>query len=465
MKKLLSWLFVLVILTTAVTPTFANGESDYVYAGPNYKNLNLKPTDGTRISSDSFISWKASGTFYYKGIGGAVQNVIGWFSDSYSIHKVCMEVYKITETNMGYSKKEFYSTLFTKSYNDKSSVEFSESGSVRLSAGKYEFVLKVGHKGLGGISYEDKVKSSTITVYNSSSNSTVTQPKYATVTVIHKLVDDGRELRRENKQLAPGTHSLYADYPVGSSMEVYGSSSQRVSVNSNGVADVSTVVFQYKLLKKDNPQNNTTQTQPKPPSNSPAQSGNAYDIGIPNLNGNVYYENDMNVHVLWVHYQLKATGVYYQGDSWDETGNLGDRTMREIGKFMQDNGYRNHDGHVDQTVINTLANYLGSRRVPVYVGGFYEKMNTIMTGGSAGSMQDIDENSSAIKVMWVQICLKKLGYYNSSIDGKFGSGTIRALKNFQADCGYVQRDYVSLGVARAMLELCYHRGYNLNDLP
>lgn len=462
MKKLLSWLFVLVMLTTVVMPTFAIGESGSVYAGPNYKDLRFQPTDGTRIHSDSLITWKASGTFYYKGLGGAVQNVIGWFSDSFSIDKVCMEVYKVTETNMGYSKKEFYSTLFTKSYNDKSSVDFSESGTVRLPAGKYEFVLKVGHTGLLGTTDEDEVKSSTITVYNSSSNSTVTQPKYATVTVIHKLVDNGQELTRETKQLAPGTHTLYADYPVGTVAEVYGSSSRIVAVGSNGVADTNTVVFQYRLLKKDHPQDDPPTDPPYQP---PAQSGNAYDIGIPNLNGNVYYQDDMNVHVLWVHYQLKATGEYYKGDSWDETGNLGDRTMREIGRFMQDNGYRNHDGHVDQTVINTLANYLGSRRVPVYVGGFYEKMNTIMTGGSAGSMQDIDENSSSTKVMWVQMCLQKLGYYNSSIDGRFGSGTIRALKNFQADCGYVQRDYVSLGVARAMLELCYHRGCNLNDLP
>ncbi|MBE5803923.1 MAG: peptidoglycan-binding protein [Clostridiales bacterium] len=297
------------------------------------------------------------------------------------------------------------------------------------------------------------------------SNQTQSQSKYATVTVIHKLVDDGQELRRETKQLAPGTHTLYADYPVGTVAEVYGSSSRIVAVGSNGVADTNTVVFQYKLLKKDNPQNDPTQAPTDPTYKPPTQFGNAYDIGVPNLNGNVYYQDNMNVHVLWVHYQLKATGMYYQGDSWDETGNLGDRTMREIGKFMQDNGYRNHDGHVDQTVINTLANYLGNRRVPVYVGGFYEKMNTIMTGGSAGSMQAIDENSSATRVKWVQMCLQKLGYYNSSIDGKFGSGTIKALKRFQADCGYVQRDYVTLGVARAMLELCYHRGCNLSDLP
>lgn len=197
----------------------------------------------------------------------------------------------------------------------------------------------------------------------------------------------------------------------------------------------------------------------------PQQGNTPYDIGIPDLNGNVYYENASNVYVLWVQYQLKATGQYYIGDNWDETGNLGDHTMEEIAKFMKANGYSNHNGRVDQTVINTLASYLGSRRVPVYVGGYYDKMNTIMSGGSAGSMKSINANSSSTKVKWVQTCLKKLGYYTSSIDGKFGSGTTSALHRFQADYGYVQRDYVSLGVARRMLEACYSRGYSLNDLP
>ena len=56
--------------------------------------------------------------------------------------------------------------------------------------------------------------------------------------------------------------------------------------------------------------------------------------------------------------------------------------MSEIRSFMQSCGYRSHTGVVDQNVIDELANYLGSRLEPVYIGGFYESMNSIMVGGS-----------------------------------------------------------------------------------
>lgn len=91
-----------------------------------------------------------------------------------------------------------------------------------------------------------------------SAASMIPTTKYATVTVIHQLVDEGNELRRESKQLEPGSHTLYADYPVGDVADVYGSSSQRIVVDSDGVADTNTVVFQYKLRKK-NTQSDPTQ--------------------------------------------------------------------------------------------------------------------------------------------------------------------------------------------------------------
>ena len=197
----------------------------------------------------------------------------------------------------------------------------------------------------------------------------------------------------------------------------------------------------------------------------------AYDLGIPYLGGRVYGQDEMNIIIYWVQVQMKATGVYYQGDNWDETGNLGDHTMQEIARFMKARGYAHHSGCVDQDVVCELASFLGDRRVPVYVGGFYDRMDSIMIGGSSGSMESIVSNMrdgvarTNHGALWIQTCLRGLGYYNGALDGKYGQDTEIAVKKFQADHGFMQRDYVSLGVARAMLESYYSAGCNMNCLP
>lgn len=196
-----------------------------------------------------------------------------------------------------------------------------------------------------------------------------------------------------------------------------------------------------------------------------------YDMGVPYLNGRVYRLNQMNMAVYWVQVQLKATGIWYQGESWDCTGNLGDHTMSEIASFMRSRGYRGHSGVVDQSVVDELASYLEDRLEPVYVGGFYDAMDSIMVGGSSGSMYQITSNlrdmvaRESIGARWVQVVLKRLGYYNSTIDGKYGEVTDRAVKAFQRDHGFQERDYITLGVARAMLEQYYYRGFSVNELP
>ena len=205
--------------------------------------------------------------------------------------------------------------------------------------------------------------------------------------------------------------------------------------------------------------------------NKPAYSGDPHDMGIPNLHGQIITMNQMNLAVFWVQTQLKATGIYYQGEIWDVTGNLGDHTMQEISSFMQSRGYYGHSGQIDQQVIDELACYLGRRIVPVYIGGFYRYMDSIMIGGHTGSMNAVISNLRDMiphvttGARWVQCCLKKLGYYNGVIDGKYGEATENAVKAFQKASGYEQRDYVTLGVARAMLEQCYYSGCTLEDLP
>ena len=199
--------------------------------------------------------------------------------------------------------------------------------------------------------------------------------------------------------------------------------------------------------------------------------GDPYDMGIPYIGNTVYRQDMMNMTVFWVQTQLKATGIWYQGYQWDVTGNLGDHTMSEIRSFMQSRGYGYHTGAVDQDVIDELADFLGNAVQPVYVGGFYEAMNSIMIGGSAGSMLPIISNlrdmvpRETMGARWVQCILKSLGYYTSTIDGKYGEGTENAVKRFQRDFGFQERDYVTLGVARSMLEQYYWHGGSLGMLP
>jgi len=206
-------------------------------------------------------------------------------------------------------------------------------------------------------------------------------------------------------------------------------------------------------------------------SSRPANPNEPYNMGIPNLNGVVYGKDAMNMVVFWVQTQLKATGAYYQGEQWDITGSLGDQTMEEIKSFMRARGHWFHNGKIDQSVIDELVEYLNFSPVPVYVGGYYDKMNSIMYGGSAGSMDVIYSNLRDMVphvttgARWVQVCLSTLGYYNSSIDGKYGEGTDRAVRAFQKAYGFQERDYVTLGVARAMIEACYQRGRIPNNLP
>lgn len=192
----------------------------------------------------------------------------------------------------------------------------------------------------------------------------------------------------------------------------------------------------------------------------PYISDEPYEMGIPDLHRQVIYKDQMNLTVFWVQTQLKATGIYYQGDIWDVTGNLGDHTMQEVSCFMESRGYRGHSGQINQTVINELTQYMGNRIVPVYIGGFYSHMDSIMNGDHTGSMQPIISNlrdmvpHETVGARWVQCCLKKLGYYAGIIDGKYGEATETAVKEFQRSNGFEERDYVTLGVARSILCKC-----------
>ena len=171
----------------------------------------------------------------------------------------------------------------------------------------------------------------------------------------------------------------------------------------------------------------------------------------------------MNLCVYWVQVRLKATGRWYQGAEWDCTGNLGSHTMSEIAAFMRTTAGYAHDGTVDDMVIYMLMDVPDAPEV--LVGGFYDCLNTLTGGDRYGDMTKVDKSSPREAIIWVQTCLKQLGFYTSSIDGKFGSGTLRALHAFQKKYGWVQRDHVSYGVARDLLERYVAAGGDPNKLP
>ena len=183
----------------------------------------------------------------------------------------------------------------------------------------------------------------------------------------------------------------------------------------------------------------------------------------PDLQGRVIGRDQMNLYVYWVQVRLKATGRWYQGEEWDCTGNLGSHTMSEIAAFMRFSAGVDHDGTVDQDVIDALLDVEGAPDVPV--GGFYGCLDILTGGDRYGDMKGIGRSSPRDAVRWVQICLKRLGFYTSAIDGDFGPGTLRALHAFQKEYGWVERDSVSYGAARDLLERYAAAGGDLNELP
>ena len=196
-----------------------------------------------------------------------------------------------------------------------------------------------------------------------------------------------------------------------------------------------------------------------------------YDMGIPQIGGAVFTLNQMNMVIFWVQTQLKATGAWYQGSQWEVNGCLSEHTMSEIRSFMASTGHYGHSGTVDQGVVNALAAYLGSRIMPVYTGGFYNYMGTVLSGDPYGTMPFIVSNlrdnvpRETVGARWVQTILSGLGYYTGQIDGKYGTLTQNAVIGFQRDNGFQQTDFVTLGVARAMLEQYYRLNKDMSRLP
>ena len=75
----------------------------------------------------------------------------------------------------------------------------------------------------------------------------------------------------------------------------------------------------------------------------------------------------------------------------------------------------------------------------------------------------LESGSTGDEVIRLQQALNAQGY-TLTADGVYGTATRNAVKAFQRAYGFQQRDYVSLGVARAMIEAYYAAGGDLGLL-
>ena len=105
---------------------------------------------------------------------------------------------------------------------------------------------------------------------------------------------------------------------------------------------------------------------------------------------------------------LKTLG-YYTGNIDGEFGNA---TKTAVEKFQRAQGLT-VDGKAGDITLDAIEDALSSK-------------------SSSGTLQSGDSGS---KVQSLQQSLKKLGFYTGSIDGKYGSGTVSAVKAFQRAAG------------------------------
>ena len=207
---------------------------------------------------------------------------------------------------------------------------------------------------------------------------------------------------------------------------------------------------------------------PTPKPATPTPNRNPSVMETPALGDRVCQPGEMNMAVFWVQTQLMATGQWLQEAACSVTGVLDEETMAAVSDFMNMAGQPEHGGMIDQSVIDELSKYLGSRAVAVYTGGFYEAMDAVMDGGPEGSMTPIGRTDGAVSsgepVRWAQKCLSFLGYYTGEIDGKYNEETRVAVRLFERNNGFAEQDWIHLGAARAIMEAYYCNRGDLGQL-
>lgn len=107
-------------------------------------------------------------------------------------------------------------------------------------------------------------------------------------------------------------------------------------------------------------------------------------------------------------------------------GSYGEKTKNAVEAFQKNNGLT-VDGKAGKT---TLAKLYASDAVNANGSGGSTSSGSSSSGDSTGytTLQEDDEGANVRKL---QERLKELGYYTGSVDGKFGSGTLTAVRAFQ----------------------------------
>lgn len=154
--------------------------------------------------------------------------------------------------------------------------------------------------------------------------------------------------------------------------------------------------------------------------------------------------------------RLKELGYYFG----EIDGDFGDGTELAVRSFQSNNGLT-VDGKAGESTLNLLnssnakkaSSSSGSGQkvtpVPQYtpVTQFYN-----VTPAPDGSYVTLRPGSSGTLVSNLQNALKSQGYYNSTVDGKYGTGTIEAVIRFQADHGLSQDGVAGAATQRILYE-------------
>ncbi|MFX4260727.1 peptidoglycan-binding protein [Pelotomaculum propionicicum] len=132
-------------------------------------------------------------------------------------------------------------------------------------------------------------------------------------------------------------------------------------------------------------------------------------------NSNLLKEGMSGDNVLTLQTKLKSLG-YYSGSV---DGNFGAGTLSAVIAFQKGNGI-NDDGIAGPATLAAIDS-LAAAKVEAVAGSPRPDL--------------IKKGMSGDKVLALQTKLKSLGYYNDSLDGNFGAGTLLALIDFQANNG------------------------------